>query len=114
MNFSRREVEQRTHTLTSPNIQRLYKIQLITIRMLLAACLFFLCFIASLIYGAFRGIIDSVPDINTIQVSPQGYTTTIRDTEGNVLQTLVGRDANREYVTLDRIPSNLQNAFIVI
>lgn len=114
MNFSRKEVEQRTHMLTSPNIQRLYKIQLITIRMLLAACLFILCFTGSVVYGAFRGIIDSVPDINTIQVSPQGYTTTILDTEGKVLQTLVGKDANREYAALDQIPSNLQNAFIVI
>ena len=114
MNFGRKEVEKRAHTLTSPNIQRLYKLQLITIRILLAACLFIICFIASMVYGAFRGIIDSAPDINTIQVSPQGYTTTIQDAEGNTLQTLVGKDANREYVVLDQIPSNLQNAFIVI
>jgi len=36
------------------------------------------------------------------------------DSEGNPIQSLVGKDANREYVTLDKIPENLQNAFIAI
>ena len=65
-------------------------------------------------YGAFQSIIDSAPDIDDIQVSPQGYATTITDSKGKTIQNLVGKDANREYVALDQIPSNLQNAFIAI
>ena len=52
--------------------------------------------------------------MNSIQIVPKGYTTTIVDSEGNPIQSLVGKDANREYVTLDKIPENLQNAFIAI
>ena len=65
-------------------------------------------------YGAFRSIIDTAPDIDSVAVVPTGYTTTILDTDGNTIQTLIGRDANRQYVSLDQIPANLQNAFIAI
>lgn len=114
MNFSRTEVEKRARTLTSPNTKRQFKLQLITIRVALVLLLFFLCSVISALYGAFRGILDSAPDIEDIRVSPQGYATTITDSAGISIQKLVGRDANREYVSLDQIPTNLQNAFIVI
>lgn len=114
MNFSRIAVEQRAHRLTSPNTKRRFKIKLITIRILLVISLFTACLVISSLYGAFQSIIDSAPDIDDIQVSPQGYATTVTDAKGKTLQTLVGKDANREYVALDQIPSNLQNAFIAI
>lgn len=114
MNFSREAVEQRTHKISSPNTKRRFKLQLITIRILLVLSLFAACLMISIVYGAFRSIIDSAPAIDEIQVSPQGYATTITDSQGKTLQYLVGRDANREYAVLDQIPSNLQNAFIAI
>lgn len=114
MNFSREAVEQRTHRLTSPNTKRRFKLKLIAIRILLVISLFTICLIISGLYGAFQSIIDSAPDIDDIQVSPQGYATRITDSRGGIIQNLVGKDANREYVALDQIPSNLQNAFIAI
>lgn len=114
MNFSRKSVEKRAHLLTSSHTRRRGKLQLISIRILLVAFLFAVCFLISIVYGAFQSIIDSAPDIDNIQISPQGYTTTITDSSGITVQTLVGKDANREYAALDQIPTNLQNAFIVI
>ena len=94
MNFSRIAVEQRAHRLTSPNTKRRFKIKLITIRILLVISLFTACLVISSLYGAFQSIIDSAPDIDDIQVSPQGYATTVTDAKGKTLQTLVGKDAN--------------------
>ncbi len=114
MNFSRKEVEKRTHQLKSSTIHRFHKIQLMGIRLILVGLLFLCIFVASVIIGSYHSIISSAPEMDSIQLVPQGYTTKIVDAQGNTIQTLVGKDANREYVTLDRIPVNLQNAFIAI
>jgi len=114
MNFSHKSVEKRAYQLKSPASHRLHKLQLMGIRTFLIGFLLALCVAVSILLGAFHSIIASAPNIDAIEVVPQGYTTSILDTDGNTVQTLVGRDANREYVTLDKIPANLQNAFIAI
>lgn len=114
MNFSRKEIEKRIHQLESSATHRFYKIQLMGIRLILVGLVFLCIFLISAAVGSYHSILSSTPDMNSVQLVPQGYTTTIVDTEGNTIQTLVGKDANREYVTLDRIPVNLQNAFIAI
>ena len=114
MNYSQREVKRRARRLQSPADRRLHKLRLIGLRILLAGFIFGVCFCASILFGSFHAIISSAPDIQSIQIVPQGYTTTILDTKGNSIQTLVGRDANREYVSLEQIPASLQNAFVAI
>lgn len=114
MNYSRREVEKRAHQLASSATQRFHKMQLIGIRLILIGLVFICIFIVSAIVGSYQSMVSSTPELDSIQIVPQGYTTTIVDTEGKTIQTLVGKDANREYVTLDRIPTHLQNAFIAI
>lgn len=64
--------------------------------------------------GVVVKIIKDAPSINNINVAPTNFATTIYDTEGNVVRKLVGSDANREYVKLDKIPKAVQNAFIAI
>lgn len=64
--------------------------------------------------GIYRSVIDKAPDINTIDISPRGFSTTIYDCNGAVTQKLVGSDANRIYKTLDEIPVIVQKAFIAI
>ena len=51
--------------------------------------------------GVMKGIIDSAPDISKIDVTPTGYSTTVLA-------------ANRQYVTIDEIPLDLQHAFVAI
>lgn len=114
MNFSRKSVEKRARRLQSPATHRLYKLKLMGIRVAIAGVLFVIGFCISAAIGAFRGTLSSAPDLNTVEITPQGYTTTILDSDGNSIQKLVGKDANREYVTINQIPANLQNAFVAI
>lgn len=64
--------------------------------------------------GLAKGMIDSAPDISQIDVSPSGYSTTIYDSEGKVLTTLVASGSNRVYVEMSDIPKDLQHAFVAI
>lgn len=64
--------------------------------------------------GVMKGIIDSAPDISTIDVTPTGYSTTVLASDGTEISTLVASGANRKYVTIDEIPQDLQDAFVAI
>lgn len=65
--------------------------------------------------GVAKSIIDSAPDISKIDVVPTGYSTSVMADDGTTeIASLVGSGANREYVTLDRIPDHLQQAFVAI
>ena len=114
MNFSHKGIQNRKHQLESAATHRLHKLQLMGIRLTLIGLIFISLFAGSFLIGMYTSILSSTPDVNSIQIVPKGYTTTIVDSEGNPIQSLVGKDANREYVTLDKIPENLQNAFIAI
>lgn len=114
MNFGRREVEKRAHQLRSSATHRIHKLQLIGIRFFLISLIFMGLFGISALVGGYQSILSSAPDPEQIQIIPQGYATSILDTSGKVTQTLVGRNANRQYVTLEDIPLYLQNAFIAI
>ena len=57
--------------------------------------------------GIVRGVIDSAPDIDEIDATPTGYLSTVLDTDGNEIATLVASGSNRVYVTIDEIPVDL-------
>ncbi|WP_281352866.1 transglycosylase domain-containing protein [Anaerocolumna sedimenticola] len=65
-------------------------------------------------FGVLKGLADSAPSIDQINVIPTGYTTNIYDKDGNLIETLAGAEANRVYVTIDEIPKVLQNCVISI
>lgn len=114
MHFGRKEVERRASRLHSPAIHRIHKLQLIGIRFFLIGLVFMSLFGISMITGGVQSILSSAPNAEQIQIIPQGYTTSILDTSGKVTHTLVGKNANRQYVELEDIPLNLQNAVIAI
>ncbi len=64
--------------------------------------------------GMFKGILASTPDISTIDVTPTGYATNLYDCEGHLLTKLVAENSNRTYVSMDKIPSDMANAFVAI
>lgn len=64
--------------------------------------------------GAVKGILASAPDISEIDVIPTGYSTTVLASDGSEIATLVAEGSNRQYVTLDEIPKNLQHAVVAI
>ena len=79
------------------------KVILFTLLGLLAAAVIFIAV-----------VISKAPDLSVFDVEPEGYMTTVLDTNGETSLTLVGAEANRVYVTLDQIPEDLQHAFVAI
>lgn len=69
--------------------------------------------VAGAFLGAYVGIIKDTGAINTEDITPGSYNSTIYDQAGNEIDTLHGNE-NREYVKLEYIPEDLQNAFVAI
>ena len=95
MNYSEQQVKNKIKRLSTSNakiINRVYMYVYIGIALLLISVLLVAgCCVA----GVVSGLIDSAPKLNEIEIMPQGYATKIYDMDGNVIQTLVGSDANR-------------------
>ena len=64
--------------------------------------------------GAFKGIISSAPTITFLDVVPEGYATTVYDSEGHEMTKLIAENSNRTYVNMDKIPKHLADAFVAI
>lgn len=64
--------------------------------------------------GSFRGVIDTAPDVDDIDIMPLGYATFLYDDAGNQIRKLAAPDSNRLPVTLDQIPVDLQHAVVAI
>ncbi len=79
-----------------------------------------ICIIAVVLAGGItaylyaKDLIDQLPDVSTIDISPTGYMSTVFDSDGNEIETLASTGANRTYVTLEDIPKHLQYAFVAI
>lgn len=114
MDYSKKALQKKKKMLTSSNRRMASKLGVMSFRIVLV--LFVACILCGVFacFGVLGGIIDSAPSIDSIDVSPEGYSTTIYDAKGNVTQKLVGQNANRIYVTLDQVPACVYNAFVAI
>ena len=61
-----------------------------------------------------RSIIAKAPELTSMSVSPTQAATYICDGTGRRVQKLTLPEANRDLVTIDRIPADLQHAFVAI
>lgn len=114
MNYSKYGIKQKQRQLRASTKKFAFKTGVALVRsglVCLVGLVIIGCFAA---YGAFRGIIEKSPSIETINVVPSGFSTTVYDSEGNELNKLVGAGANRIYKELDEIPYYVQKAFIAI
>lgn len=114
MDYRKKSTIAELNRLTSPGRKVSSKLNVWTFRLVLVVFIAIILFGTMAVLGVCKGIIDTAPDIDTIDVSPEDYSTKIYDTDGNVTQTLIGQNANRVYVTLDNVPAHVQNAFIAI
>lgn len=114
MDYRKKSTIAELNRLTSPGRKVSSKLNVWTFRLVLVVFIAIILFGTMAVLGVCKGIIDTAPDIDTIDVSPEGYSTKIYDTDGNITQTLIGQNANRVYVTLDNVPAHVQNAFIAI
>lgn len=114
MNFSKRGTAERLKDTNSisKKVKTKAGVSLLTISLI--AILLLGGVGASAGLGAYQSIIDRAPDIEDIDVSPDGFATNIYDREGNLIQTLVEAGSNRELRTYVDFPQDLIDAFVAI
>ena len=84
------------------------------LRVLFMSLLAFFTIIICMGIGAYRGIIDSAPEISDVNIMPMGYATFVYDADGNQLQRLSSAEGNRVSVSIADIPENMQHAIVAI
>ncbi|GAA4291912.1 PBP1A family penicillin-binding protein [Anaerocolumna aminovalerica] len=114
MDFSRKGTIKKQQQIKSTSRKVASKAGVSLFRMLLVGIVF-LAIVGSFAgFGILKGLADSAPDIDQINVEPNGFTTNIYDKDGNLIQSLAGAESNRVYVKIDEIPEVVRNAFISI
>ncbi len=113
MNFSRLGIKRTLRQMRSKKIKvaNLFKVSLLEvlfIAVITGGILLFVCGV-----GAFNGVLASAPDPK-LDLKPTGYATLVYDCEGHEMTKLVSTNANRSYVTMDKIPQYLCDAFVAI
>lgn len=114
MNFSKKGTIKKQQEIKSATRKFASKININLFRIVLISFVFVLIVGAFAGFGVLKGLADSAPEIDQINVVPQGYKTNILDKDGNLIQTLSGAESNRVYVTIDEIPQVVRDAFISI
>ena len=114
MNYGGRGIRNKKKLLNSATTKLETKLGVFGAKVLLIVAIALVVGGSCLAFGSIQGIIESAPDVSTIDVSPDGYATKVYDCDGNEIQTLAYSGANRTYVTLDEIPEELQHAFVAI
>ena len=115
MTYNKSSTKKKIKNANSKKAKIRNKLGLSGLQIALIAFIVVVVIASSAVLGIAKGIIDSAPDISRIDVVPTGFSTTIyADDEHTEIATLVGAGANREYVTLSKIPDHLQQAFVAI
>ena len=114
MNYGKKGVRDKQKVLHSTSAKWGRKLVLTLFNVVLIALLCSGVFAASIVFGLFRGIIDTAPEIGNINVQPTGFSTFVYDIEGNQTAKLIAENSNRIPVTMDMIPEDLAHAFVAI
>ena len=114
MNYGKEGARKRAKKVAARSPRVLRKFKVICYKLALIGIFALAVGVAFTGFGVYKGIIDSSPAIEAMDVIPTGFLSTVLDTEGNTTATLVASGANRVYVTIDEIPEDLQHAFVAI
>ncbi len=112
--YSRRGIKQKQRSLHMKSPKFIKKIIHYALCAILIALIGAAGIGCSLAFGIFKGVIDTSPSIENVDVTPSGFSTFVYDNEGNQIAKLISQDSNRIPVTMDMIPENLANAFVAI
>jgi len=114
MNYSKKGIRQKQAALHATGTKWSRKLLLALLNLSLLGCLALAIIGASMGIGVFKGIIDTAPSIENIDVTPTGFSTFVYDLEGNQIGKLIAADSNRIPVAQDMIPQDLAHAFVAI
>lgn len=115
MNYGKYSIQKRQRFLRSKKRRIASLIKVTAIRLMLLAIVFVMivgCFAA---FGVYNGVVSKSPSLDSINVVPTSYATTIYYSDGaTVTKTLASSGSNREYVAYDNISEHAINAFIAL
>lgn len=114
MNYSKRGIRRKQQSLHSKATKWSKKLLLAILNLMLLSVLSIGIIGASMAIGIFKGVVDTAPSIENIDVTPSGFTTFVYDLEGNEVGKMVSQNANRIPVTMDMIPEDLAHAFVAV
>ena len=114
MNYSKKGIKERQKSLHASSHKWSKKLLLAVMNLMVLGILAIGVIGASAGIGVFKGIIDTAPSIENIDVTPTGFSTFVYDLEGNQIGKLIAQDSNRIPVAKDMIPENLAHAFVSI
>lgn len=114
LNYGKHSLDVRLKSLRSKKRKRAKKITSTIREVVVIALIGVIAIGTGLGVGAYQGIVDSSPNVNTIDVSPKGFSTFVYDAKGNQIAKLVSSDSNRIPVEKDQITDNLAHAFVAI
>ncbi len=114
MNYGKNEVSRKLRHISSKTEKITSRMIFLFVKLILVIILLMMAFAVSLGYGAFKGMIDSAPEIDVASIEPSGYATMVYDSKGNLTETLVKSGANRLEATYEELPQCLIDAFVAI
>lgn len=115
MNYGRNNTSNRRRKIQSRVSMKKKKVRLRSFRVFLLVCLILGILVMAGVGILFKKIIDDTPQITSNDLKPSAYTTTVYANDGTTLTgTFVSAGSNRVFTTLDKIPKDLQNAFIAV
>lgn len=112
--FSKQGIKNKHHALHKVSTKIARKLILFTLLLLIVGMIGGAAIGISLGFGVFKGVIDTSPSIENVDVTPTGFSTFVYDNEGNQIAKLISQDSNRIPVTMDMIPENMAHAFVAI
>lgn len=114
MNYGKKGVKQKKKLLNSATKKIGTKAGVTAFKILLICVVTIIVGGSCVVLGMIKGIIDTAPEISSIDVTPSGYATKVYDNSGAEVQSLVASGSNRVSKTINEIPLTLQHAFVAI
>ena len=114
MNYGKKSTAKKRTALISRSSMMGKRARVSFIRVLFVSLIALCIAVTCLGVGSFRGVIDTAPDVDDIDIMPLGYATFLYDDAGNQIRKLAAPDSNRLPGTLDQIPVDLQHAVVAI
>lgn len=117
MNYGKNNLSRRKKSISSKKRKKTKRVgvrffKAVIICLILLAII---CVVGGVVFA--KKIIDNTPAVSAEDILPQGFTTSITDQTGTVIETLKDSDSNRVYKTYEEITANseyLPHAFVAI
>ncbi len=112
IDLSKHGIEQKKTEINSIGSKAEKKLNFAIFRVILVAIIVVMVMGVAAVFGSIQAIIDGAPKIEADDVLPSRYKSYVYDSEGNLIQEVIGEQSNRIYVTIDEMNDTLIWAFI--